>query len=306
MEATESTPAEVIARENSLARIVVEGNIAGVPENLPITVIERKPGWHFLDLGELWRYRELLFFLVWRDVKVRYKQTVLGAAWAILQPLATMIAFTLFFGRLAGDPDAVVPYPLFVFAGLLSWTFFSCAVTAASTSVIGNERLVTKVYFPRILVPLSAVIGATVDFAVAFAMLLVLMPFFGVLPGWSLLVVPAMVALLILAASSLGVLLSALTVAYRDFRYVVPFTMQLWMFMTPAIFLQNLEVLGPRMNMFLLLNPVHGLVVNFRAAVVGGPFDLPALVIAAISSLVLFIAASLYFRRVESSFADII
>jgi lipopolysaccharide transport system permease protein len=275
-------------------------------EELPVTVIECRPGWRFVDLHELWRYRELLYFLVWRDIKVRYKQTVLGAAWAILQPLATMIAFSLFLGRVASSADAAVPYPLFVFAGLLSWTFFSSAVGAASTSVIGNERLVTKVYFPRLLVPLSAVVGATVDFAIAFAVLLVLMPFFGFLPGWSLLAVFGMVALIILVASSLGVLLAALTVAYRDFRYVVPFTLQLWMFATPAIFLQNLEVLGPQMGQLLLLNPVHGLVVNFRAAVVGGPFDLPALAVSAASGLVLFVAACLYFRRVERTFADTI
>jgi homopolymeric O-antigen transport system permease protein len=282
---------------------------AGAPSGLEsqhVTIIERKPGWHLLDLTELWRFRELLFILVWRDIKVRYKQTVLGAAWAILQPLATMVAFSLFFGRVASDPEAAVPYPMFVFAGLLAWTFFSSAVLMASNSVIGNERLVSKVYFPRILVPLSAVIGATVDFAIAFVMLLVLMPFFRVQPGWTLLGLPAMIALIILAASSLGVLLSALTVTYRDFRYIVPFTIQLWMFATPSIFLQNLAVLGPRMNLLLPLNPVHGLVVNFRAAVFGGPFDWPALGVSTLSALVLFAVSSLYFRRVERQFADVI
>src|SRR5262249_4222310 len=142
----------------------------------PLTVIEPKSGWRFVDLTELWRFRELLFFLVWRDVKVRYKQTALGAAWAVLQPLATMVVVALFLGRVAGSADAAVPYPLFVFAGLLPWTFFHSAVSTASNSVIGNERLVTKVYFPRLLVPLSAVVGAVVDLAIAFALLLVLMP----------------------------------------------------------------------------------------------------------------------------------
>jgi lipopolysaccharide transport system permease protein len=193
-----------------------------------------------------------------------------------------------------------------VFAGLLPWTFFSTAVSSASTSVIGNERLVTKIYFPRLLVPLSTVMAATVDFAIAFAMFLILMPFFGFLPGWSLLAAPILVLLLILVASSLGVLLSALTVAYRDFKYVVPFTLQLWMFATPAVFLQDLDVLGPRMRPLLLLNPVHGLVVNFRAAVLGGPFDFPALAVSALCGLVLFVAGSIYFRRVERGFADII
>jgi lipopolysaccharide transport system permease protein len=223
-----------------------------------------------------------------------------------LQPLATMIAFTLVLGKIAQKPDDAVPYPMFVFAGLLAWSFFSNAVSSASTSVVGNERLVTKVYFPRLLVPLSAVVGAVVDFAIAFLMLLALMPFFEMVPGWSLLAGFGVVVLLLLLASSLGVLLSALTVAYRDFRYVVPFTLQLWMFATPAIFLQDLRVLGPRMEQGLMLNPVHGLIVNFRAAVLGGPFDLAALGVSAASGLVLFVAASLYFRRVERTFADVI
>jgi len=306
MEVTVSNTPEVIPQQGSFPTVPVSHVVPSEADDLPVTIIERKPGWHFLNLRELWRFRELLFILVWRDIKVRYKQTVLGAAWAILQPLATMVAFSLFFGRVASNPDAAVPYPIFVFAGLLAWTFFSSAVTAASTSVIGNERLVTKVYFPRILVPLSAVVAATVDFAIAFVMLLILMPFFGCWPSWSLLAVPAMVLLIILAASSLGVLLSALTVAYRDFRYVVPFTIQLWMFATPAIFLQNLEVLGPRTNLLLPLNPLHGLVVNFRAAALGGPFDWPALAVSAASGLVLFVVSSLYFRRVERTFADVI
>jgi lipopolysaccharide transport system permease protein len=306
MEATVSNPAEVILPAGSVPTIPVHGSVPAELDDLPVTVIERKPGWHFLDLGELWRFRELLFFLVWRDVKVRYKQTVLGAAWAVLQPLATMAAFAIFLGRVASSPDATVPYPLFVFAGLLPWTFFSSAVGSASTSVIGNERMVTKVYFPRLLVPLSTVMAATVDFAIALALFLILMPFFGILPGWSMLAAPVLVLLILLVASSLGVLLSALTVEYRDFRYVVPFTLQLWMFATPAVFLQDLDVLGPRMRPLLLLNPVHGLVVNFRAAVLGGSFDFPALAVSALSGLLLFAVSSIYFRRVERGFADII
>jgi lipopolysaccharide transport system permease protein len=303
MEATVSNTPEMIPQEKSLRAVPVPNTVPSAGDDLLLTIIERRPGWHFLDLGELWRFRELLFILVWRDIKVRYKQTVLGAAWAVLQPLATMVAFTLFLGRVAASDDS---YPLFVFAGLLTWNFFSTAVTAASSSVIGNERLVTKVYFPRILVPLSAVVGTAVDFAIAFVMLLILMPFFRCWPTWSMLAVPAMVVLIVLAASSLGVLLSALTVEYRDFRYVVPFTLQLWLFATPAIFIQDLEKMGPRINSWLLLNPVHGLVVNFRAAVLGGPFDWPALGVSAASSLVLFVVASLYFRRVERKFADVI
>jgi lipopolysaccharide transport system permease protein len=301
-----SSGAETLAVEALPRAAVAPVGAAETKGEPPLTVIERKPGWHLLDLREMWLFRELLFFLMWRDIKVRYKQTVLGAAWAILQPLATMLAFSLFFGRVAGAEHPAVPYQIFVLAGLVVWTFFSSAVSAASNSVIGNERLVTKIYFPRILVPLSAVMGATVDFALAFVMMLVLMPFFGVWPTWSLLLVPAMVALILLVASSLGVLLSALTVTYRDFRYVVPFTIQLWMFVTPAIFLQDLDKLGPLTQMLLPLNPVHGLVVNFRAAAFGGTFDWTALGISAVSGVALLVVSSFYFRSVERRFADII
>jgi lipopolysaccharide transport system permease protein len=274
--------------------------------DLPVTVIERRPGWRLIDLGELWRFRELLFFLVWRDVKVRYKQTVLGAAWAVLQPLATMAAFSLFLGRVASSADASVAYPLFVFTGLLPWTFFSGAVSSAGMSVVSNERLVTKVYFPRLLVPLGTVTAGVLDLLVAFAMLLVLMPFFGVWPGVQLLAVPVVAGTLLALAAGLGVLLSALTVAYRDFKVIVPLALQLWMFATPAVFLQKLEVLGPRMQALLPLNPLHGVVVNFRAAVVGEPFDLPALGFSALAATAALLAGCLYFRRVERGFADVI
>jgi lipopolysaccharide transport system permease protein len=278
----------------------------GPDADLPVTVIERRPGWRLVDLGELWRYRELLFFLVWRDVKVRYKQTVLGVAWAVLQPLATMAAFSLFLGRVAASAEAALPYPLFVFSGLLPWTFFSGALAAAGASVVNNERLVTKVYFPRLLVPMGAVTAAVLDFAIAFAVLLLLMPFFGALPGGGLAALPLVVLVLVGLAVGLGVLLAALTVAYRDFRVIMPLGLQLWMFATPAIFLQDLAVLGPRTAALLPLNPLHGAVVNFRAATLGGDLDLPALGLSALWAAAALLAGSFYFRRVERGFADII
>jgi lipopolysaccharide transport system permease protein len=272
----------------------------------PVTVLERRSDWRLPDLSELWRYRELLFFLAWRDVKIRYKQTVLGAAWALLQPLATMAAFALFLGRVASAPDAAMPYALYVFGGLLPWTFFSAAVAAASGSVVANERLVTKIYFPRLIVPLSAAGAPLMDLLISFALLLVLMPFFGVWPGWGFLALPLVFAVAAALAAGLGVLQSALTVAYRDFRVIVPLALQLGMFATPAIFLQDLSVLGPGTTAWLPVNPMHGVIVNFRAAALGGAFDLPALGVSALWAALLFLGGCLYFRRVERGFADII
>jgi lipopolysaccharide transport system permease protein len=272
-----------------------------------VTTIERRRGWQIVDLRELWRYRELLYFLVWRDIKVRYKQTVLGAVWAILQPLATMAAFAIFLGRVASSPEAAIPYPLYVFAGLLPWTFFTNAVSGASGSVVGNQNLITKVYFPRLLVPFGAVVAASLDFLIAFVLLLVLMPFFRVTPHWTLLVLPFVLLILMALAAGLGVFLGALTVAYRDFKAIVPLALQLWMFATPAIFMQDLEHrLGARMREFLPLNPLHGIIVNFRTTAVGGDFDLLSLGISALWAVGLLLLGCLYFRRVERGFADII
>jgi lipopolysaccharide transport system permease protein len=275
-------------------------------DDLPVTVIERRPGWQIVDLQELWRYRELLFFLTWRDVKVRYKQTVLGAAWAVLQPLATMLVFSLFIGRMPGVADHIEHYPLFVFAGLLPWTFLANAIGSASQSVVGNQNLVTKIYFPRLIIPMGAVGAGLVDFAVAFGMLLVMMLCYSVVPGWQLLLAPVICLLLMIAALGTGTLLAALTVAYRDFRYVVPFSVQLWMFATPCIYLDASTIVGPRGQLLLPLNPAYGLIYNFRQSMLGGPFDWYSLAVSGAVSVGLLALGCLYFRRVERNFADII
>jgi lipopolysaccharide transport system permease protein len=203
------------------------------PEATALTVIERKAGWRFVDLGDLWRHRELLFFLMWRDIKVRYKQTALGAAWAILQPLAMMAVLLMLLGRVARVPDAPTQYPLFLFAGLVPWMFFAAAVVAAGNSVVGSQHLITKIYFPRLLVPLAAVAAAVVDFLIAFGMLLlVIMPLYGGRPGWGLIGLPVVLLVLVTMIVGMGSMLAALTVAYRDFRAIVPLAMQLWMFRT--------------------------------------------------------------------------
>jgi lipopolysaccharide transport system permease protein len=277
--------------------------------DLPVTVIEPKPGWHFIDLRELWRYRELLFVLTWRDIKVRYKQMGLGIAWAVLQPLATTVVFALFLGQAAGGSSnpgsGNVAYPLFVFAGLLPWFFFSSAVTSASQSVVGSQNLVTKVYFPRLLIPLGAVGASLVDFVVSFGILLCMMLWYQTPPGWGILLVPCLALVLLIAATGVGTLLSALTVAYRDFRYVVPFMVQLWMFATPCIYLRETGI-GARGQALLPLNPAYGLIANFRTATLGGEFDWYALAVSGGVSLCLLLAGLVYFRRTERSFADVI
>jgi lipopolysaccharide transport system permease protein len=217
-----------------------------------------------------------------------------------------MVVFSFFFGRMAGVATGGLAYPLFVFAGLIPWFFFANAIASAGQSVVGNQNLVTKIYFPRLIIPMGAVGAGLVDFAVAFVMLLGLMLFYGVAPGWGFLMVPILSLGLVVAALGVGTLLSALTVAYRDFRYVVPFMVQLWMFATPAIYMQADDVVGERWRPLLPLNPAYGLIVNFRAAMLGSDFDWYALAVSGAVSVALLLVGCLYFRRVERSFADII
>jgi lipopolysaccharide transport system permease protein len=274
--------------------------------DLPETVIRRCPGWQMIDLRELWGYRELFFFLTWRDIKVRYKQAALGCAWAILQPLATMIVFSVFFRRMGADANAGVPYQLFVLAGLLPWLFFANAVSAASQSVIGSQNLITKVYFPRLFIPFGAVGAGLVDLIVSCVLLLPFMVYHGVLPGWGVVLLPLLLGGLVVAAMGVGTLLSALTVGYRDFRHVVPFLVQLWMFATPTIYLQAETAIDPRWQTFLPLNPAYGLIAGIRAAALGQPLDWWAVGLSGSVGVLLFLAGCFYFRRVERSFADII
>jgi lipopolysaccharide transport system permease protein len=272
----------------------------------PLTVLERESGWRLLDFRELWRYRELLFFLTWRDVKVRYRHTMLGAAWAVLQPFGIMVVMSLFLSRVVAAAGERRSYPLFVYAGLLPWTFFANAVNSASQSIVGSQNLITKIYFPRLLIPLGAIGVHLVDFAIAFVMLLPMLLYYGVQPTWELLWVPPLTFGLFVAACGVGTLLSALTVAYRDFRYVLPFLMQFWLFATPASYLEVNRVLGSRWQTLLPLNPVHGLIVNFRCAVLGEPLDLRSLAMSSLVSLAILLVGCRYFRQVERSFADII
>ena len=277
--------------------------VAGLPDE-PLVVIEPNNGWGALDLRDLWAFRELLYFLTWRDVKVRYKQTELGVAWAIIQPLFTMLIFTLFFGRLAGVPSDNVPYPIFAFTGLLAWTFFSNAITSSGNSLVGSAHLITKVYFPRMIIPGAAVAAGLVDFAIAFVILVLLMFYYGVGITLNILMFPVMVLLTTLLALGTGMWLSALNVKYRDVRFALPFMVQLWMYLSPVIY--PTSFLPVKLRSLLLLNPMTGIIEGFRSALLGRPFNWIALAVSAAITLILLIYSSYSFRRMEKSFADIV
>lgn len=274
-------------------------------EEPPHLTIQPRPGWRAVDWRELWSYRELLYFLVWRDVKVRYKQTVLGASWAILQPLMAMVVFTIFFGRLGGmDQQVAAPYPLFVYAALLPWQFFSSAVNQSSQSLVSSSHLISKVYFPRLMVPFAALGAGLVDFAVSSAVMFGLMAWYGTPLTVRIAALPACVLGTIVAAAGFGTGLAALTVAYRDFRYVVAFLMQLWLFASPVAY--PFEAVPERWRLLYALNPMAGLISAYRSALLGQPFQWGAIAVSLWVSVIVLAVGLLYFRRVERRFADII
>lgn len=274
--------------------------------NEPLVVIQPSKTWVALNLRDLWAYRELLYFLTWRDIKVRYKQTLLGVAWAIMQPLFTMLVFTLFFGRLAGMEARTggMPYPLFAFAGLLPWTFFANATTNSGNSLVGSANLITKVYFPRMIIPGAAVAAGLVDFGIAFMMLVGLMFYYQVTLTWTLLMLPALVVLTALLALGVGMWLSALNVKYRDIRFALPFVIQLWLFVSPVIFPSS--ILPEKWRWVMELNPLTGIIEGYRSSIFGRPMNWTALGISAVITLILLIYASYSFRRMEKTFADIV
>lgn len=269
-----------------------------------VTVIEPASGWRLLNLREVWSYRELLGVLVMRDIKVRYKQTALGAAWVILRPLVGMAIFTVVFGVLAKIPSDGYPYAVFVLAGLVPWQFFSGAVGASGNSLVGSAGLISKVYFPRFIIPLAAVSGGLVDLAVSAAFLLAIMPLFGVALSPNLLAAPVLVAAVFLVALGAGTLFSALTVAYRDFGSILGYVLQIWMYATPVIYPASL--IPERWRWVLHFNPMAALVEGFRSAVLGRPIDFSALGVAFAYAAAIFLAGAVYFEKIERRFADII
>lgn len=270
----------------------------------PLVVIQPSKRWNLLSFKDIWAYRELLFFLTWRDVKVRYKQTALGAAWAILQPLFMMIIFTIFFGRLAGVQSAGIPYPVFALAALVPWTFFSNSITASGNSLVGSSNLITKVYFPRLIVPAAAMLAGLVDFALAFGLLCLLMLYYRVALTVQVLFLPVLVFLTALFALGVGTWMSALNVKYRDVRFALPFVIQLWLFVSSVI-LPSSSV-PEKWRWLLLLNPMSAIIEGYRSALFGLPFDWPALGIASVLTALVLVYSFYSFGRVERSFADII
>lgn len=267
--------------------------------------VEPRRGWTSIDLRELWQYRELLYFLTWRDVKVRYKQTALGAAWAIIQPFFMMLVFSLFFGRLARIPSDGIPYPVFVFCGLLPWQLFAHALTESSNSLVGNQNLITKVYFPRLVIPIAAVLGGVIDFFIAFVILLGMMLYYGIVPGLAIVTLPGFVLLALLTALAVGLWLSALNAQYRDVRYTINFLVQFWLFATPVAYPSSL--VPEKWRPLYGLNPMAGVVEGFRWALLGKS-EPPGLMlgVSIIVVGILLFGGLYYFRRMEQEFADVI
>jgi lipopolysaccharide transport system permease protein len=278
---------------------------AGAPaRRLPVVVLRRRRGFS-LDVRELWAYRELFYFLVWRDLKVRYKQTALGVLWAVIQPLLAMIVFTVIFGHLANIPSQGLPYPIFVFSGLLAWNYFSQALNLASQSLALNVNLVTKVYAPRLLMPLAAATTPLADFAMSLLVLAGLMAWYGTKPGLALVTLPLFLLFAFLAASGVGVWVAAVTVRYRDARYALPFLVQIWMYASPVVY--PVTLVPHRYQWILSLNPMTGVIDGFRWALVGAPFPAPVVfAVSSVSTLVVAVLAFAYFARVERGFADVI
>jgi lipopolysaccharide transport system permease protein len=289
-----------VEQQTSSAHLSVPGD-----PDLPVTVIQPSRGWAPLRLSELREYRELLYFLVWRDIKVRYKQTALGVAWAIIQPFFTMLVFTLFFGKLANVQSDGVPYALFSFTALVPWTFFANGLSQSADSLVGNANLIKKVYFPRLVVPLAAVLSGVVDFALAFLVLIGMMLYYGIVPTLNVIWLPPLMLLALVTAVGVGLWLSALNVEFRDVRYVVPFLIQFWLFATPIAYPSSL--LSEPWRTLYGLNPMAGVVEGFRWALLGtDTAPGPMILVSALAATVILVSGAYYFRRMEKTFADVV
>jgi lipopolysaccharide transport system permease protein len=297
------TPSHATLRQQAL---LPGASSNGEPPASYELVIRPQSGWIGINWKEMWAHRELLYLLIWRDILVRYKQTALGPAWAILQPLILMMIFTFVFGRFGKlDPVEVpFPYPVFVFAGLIPWTLFSQGMAQSSLSLLGQFHLLTKVYFPRLFVPIATASVFVVDVLMSLGIYALVLLYFRVVPSWTVIFVPLLVVLTLIATLGIGIMLAALTIFYRDFKHIVPFLTMIFMFVTPVIF--PASVFSPRLQTVLALNPMFGLVPAFRSAILGLPWNFSTLAISTVSALVIFVIAVFYFRRTERGFADFV
>lgn len=274
-------------------------------ESSATTIIKPKKGWLSINIRELWKYHELFYIFAWRDIKVRYKQTVIGILWAIIQPFMLMVVFSIFFGSLAKIPSNGVPYPIFVFSGLLFWNYFSSALTSASDSLAANENIIKKIYFPRLVLPLSQTITPLIDFGFALIVYIGMLIFFHYTPTLiGIILFPILIFLSFLSAAGLGIFLSAINVRFRDIRYALPFVIQIMLFLTPVIYPTSL--VGPKYQWLLALNPMTGIIEAARSGILGDkPIDFHLLLISAVISVILFLVGIFYFRRTERIFADV-
>jgi lipopolysaccharide transport system permease protein len=288
-----------------MAVIQTQIEVAGAQSDLPVLRIDARRGWLALDLAELWAYRELLYFFVWRDIKVRYKQTVIGAAWAILQPVMTMLVFSLFFGRLAKIPSQGLPYPVFYYCALLPWMYFATAMQAATNVVVDQQRVITKVYFPRVILPISSVVSGILDFIISFGVFICMMFYYRIVPTKAVMWLPAFTLLAVLTALGVGLWLSALNALYRDVRYVLPFLVQFWMFASPVAYPSSL--VPPKWRGLYGLNPMAGVIEGFRWALTGHGQP-PGVLMAASSAAVglLVLGGLIYYHAVEGKIADVV
>lgn len=279
--------------------------VAAKPTEYPVVRIESRRGWLALDLGELWAFRDLVYFFVWRDIKVRYKQTVIGAAWAVLQPVLTMLVFSLFFGKLAKIPSEGLPYPIFYYSALLPWMYFATAMQGATNIVVENQRVITKIYFPRVVLPIASVLSGLLDFAISFGVFLIMMAYYRIMPMSSVIWLPAFLLLAVLTALGVGLWLSALNALYRDVRYVVPFLVQFWMFASPVAYPSTL--VPERWRWLYGLNPMAGVIEGFRWALTGHGQP-PGILLAASSGGVILVVFSglIYYHAVEGTMADVV
>ncbi|QDU89332.1 Teichoic acid translocation permease protein TagG [Pirellulimonas nuda] len=306
---TPPTGAAPVSPDETVGHVTSVGPAARATVAAPTDlVIEPRSGWIPVDFGELWRFRELMFFLVWRDVKVRYKQTVLGVAWAVLVPIFSVTIFTVIFGNFAGlkktlPPDLVQAYPVYVYAGLLPWLFFSNAVSLGGMSLVNQQQLLTKIYFPRLFVPSATVTGSLVDMGLSFCVFAAMMAIYGVAPSPLIVLLPCLVLLVWAASLGIAYLLSALTVSYRDFRFVIPFMVQAWQFLSPVVY--PTSIIPERYRLLYALNPLAGIIEGFRGVIFGTPIPWGMLAVSTLSSLFLLVFGMLYFRKTERRFADI-
>lgn len=294
-----------VQEETTIRRMLPAVGTSQVLGEVPVTIIRPSRGWVSLNLRDLWHYRELLYFLTWRDVKVRYKQTVLGAAWAIIQPFFTMVVFSLFFGKLAKVPSDDIPYPIFSYAALVPWTFFANGLSQSSASLVEGANLIKKVYFPRLVVPISAVIAGGVDFVLAFVVLLGMMLFYGIVPTTAVVWLPLLLLLALVTSLGVGLWLTAMNVQFRDVRYALPFLVQAWMFATPIAYPSSL--LNEPWRTLYGINPMAGVVEGFRWALLGTETASgPIIFVSALVAVGLLVSGAFYFRRMEKTYADVV